>query len=151
LNFLPINIRIADATILIVGGGKVATHKAQILSRFTDQATIIAPDISDTIKQLPFHWREKEFEESDLEGVNLLFICTGNHPLNRQIKQLAHNHGILASVCDAPDLCDFTSPAIYRHGNVTIAVASDAKEVRRSIGIRDRIKDAIENDIIPID
>ena len=72
MNFLPINIRIADATILIVGGGKVATHKAQILSRFTDQATIIAPDISDTIKQLPFHWREKEFDIPNFLAFNQL-------------------------------------------------------------------------------
>ena len=28
MDFLPINIRISDAKILIVGGGKVATHKA---------------------------------------------------------------------------------------------------------------------------
>ena len=151
MDFLPINIRISDAKILIVGGGRVATHKATILNRFTDRATVIAPDVSDGIKALPFQWAERPFEESDLDGVSLLFVCTGDHELNRLIKEAAKARGILTSVCDSPAECDFTSPAIYRSGDTTIAVASDAKDVRRSIRIRDRIKEAVDNDSIQID
>lgn len=151
MDFLPINIRISDARILIVGGGRVATHKAQILSRFTDRATIVAPDISDAIKALPFHWLERPFEPSDLDGTTLLFVCTGDHALNRRIRRLATERGILTSVCDAPADCDFTSPAIYRDGDLTIAVASDSKDVRRSIRIRDRIKHLITHDQLPVD
>jgi proteasome lid subunit RPN8/RPN11 len=47
MDYLPITIKIVSANILIVGGGKVATHKAQILARFTDQATVVAPDHSE--------------------------------------------------------------------------------------------------------
>ena len=151
MEFLPINIRISDAHILIVGGGRVATHKATILSRFTDKVTVIAPQVSDGIKTLPFKWQERDFSEADLEGVTLLFVCTGNHPLNHHIHSLARLRGILTSVCDSPDECDFTSPAIYRDGDLTISVASDGKDVRRSIRIRDRIKEAIEHDSIQID
>ncbi|MBP5583312.1 MAG: bifunctional precorrin-2 dehydrogenase/sirohydrochlorin ferrochelatase [Bacteroidales bacterium] len=150
MDFLPINIRINGANILIVGGGKVATHKAEILSRYTQHATIVASSVSEGIKRLPFRIIERDFAESDLDNVNLLFVCTGNHVLNRRIKELARQRGVLASVCDAPELCDFTSPAIYQHGNITIAVASDAKNVKRSIAVRNQIKSAIENDIIQI-
>ena len=94
MDFLPINIRISDARILIVGGGRVATHKATILSRFTDRATVIAPEVSDGIKSLPFQWVKRNFVEADLEGVTLLFVCTGNHPLNPEIPQLARKRGI---------------------------------------------------------
>ena len=151
MDFLPINICISDARILIVGGGRVATHKATILSRFTTEATVIAPEISDGIKALPFRWIERPFEPEDLDGTTLLFVCTGDHQLNREIRQEARNRGILTSVCDSPSECDFTSPAIYRDGDLTIAVASDGKDVRRSIRVRDRIKEAIENDSISID
>lgn len=142
MEFLPINIRISDAKILIVGGGKVATHKALILSRFTNNVTVLAPEISDEIKRLPFTKIEKEFSESDLNGVNLLYVCTGNHVLNREIKRLSKRRNILTSVCDSPVLCDFTSSAIYIDGDVTVSVASDAKDVKRSIRIRNNIQDA---------
>lgn len=151
MDFLPINIRISDAQILIVGGGKVATHKATILSRFTSNAIVIAREVSDGIKALPFQWIEKDFEEADLEGTTLLFVCTGDHELNRYIRMLAKAKGILTSVCDAPSECDFTSPAIYRDGDLTISVASDSKDVKRSIRVRDRIKTLIDNDSLQID
>lgn len=151
MEFLPINIRISDARILIVGGGRVATHKATILSRFTERVTVIAPQVSDGIKTLPFQWEEREFTEADLDGVTLLFVCTGDHPLNRYIHSLARLRGILTNVCDSPAECDFTSPAIYRDGDLTVSVASDGKNVRRSIRVRDRIKEAIQHDSIQID
>ena len=151
MDFLPINIRISDARILIVGGGRVATHKAAILSRFTERVAVVAPEVSDGIKSLPFQWEERPFAEADLHGVTLLFVCTGDHQLNHQIHALARRHGILTSVCDSPSQCDFTSPAICRHGDLTISVASDGKDVRRSIRVRDRIKEAIAHDSIPID
>lgn len=151
MDFLPINIRISDARILIVGGGRVATHKATILSRFTERVTVIAPQVSDGIKALPFQWEERDFAETDLDGVALLFVCTGDHQLNHYIHSLARLRGILTSVCDSPAECDFTSPAIYRQGDLTISVASDGKDVRRSIRVRDRIKEAIAHDSIQID
>ena len=149
--YLPITIKIVSANILIVGGGKVATHKAQILARFTDQATVVAPEITDELKALPFQTKEKAFEPSDLDGVQLLFVCTGDHELNHQIKQLAAERHILTSVCDDPAQCDFISPAIYRNDNLTIAVGSDSRDVKRSIRVRNRIKELIENDTLQID
>ena len=151
MDYLPITIKIVSANILIVGGGKVAPPKAQILARFTDQATVVAPEITDELKALPFQTKEKAFEPSDLDGVQLLFVCTGDHELNHQIKQLAAQRHILTSVCDDPAQCDFISPAIYRNDNLTIAVGSDSRDVKRSIRVRNRIKELIENDTLQID
>lgn len=151
MDYLPITIKIVSTNILIVGGGKVATHKAQILARFTDHATVVAPETTEELRALPFQVIEKEFEPSDLDGIQLLFVCTGNHDLNHEIKQLAAQRHILASVCDDPEQCDFISPAIFRSDNITIAVGSDARDVKRSIRIRNRIKELIENGTLQID
>ena len=151
MDYLPITINIVSANILIVGGGKVATHKAQILARFTDRATVIAPEITDELKSLPFHVIEKEFEASDLDGFQILFVCTGDHELNHRIKKLAAERHILTSVCDDPAQCDFISPAIFRDDNLTIAVGSDSRDVKRSIRVRNRIKELIENGTLQID
>lgn len=151
MDYLPITIKVVSTNILIVGGGKVATHKAQILARFTDHATVVAPETTEELRALPFQVIEKEFEPSDLDGIQLLFVCTGNHDLNHEIKQLAAQRHILASVCDDPEQCDFISPAIFRSDNITIAVGSDARDVKRSIRIRNRIKELIENGTLQID
>jgi len=145
LQFLPISINVTNKKILLIGGGKVATHKGTIMARFVNQVTVIAPEFTPEIKKLPFTFIEKEYEISDLEGYFLVYVCTGNHELNRQIKQDAETFGILTSVCDAPMLCDFVSPAIHKEGDITIAVGSNAQNVFQSVDIRNQIKELIEN------
>lgn len=152
MDFLPISVRITDTNILIVGNGKEARHKARILHRFTDKVTVIAPEIDDEVKQLPFRTIERDFQESDLEGVQLLFVFTGNRELDYRIKETASRRGILTSVIDDPAHCDFISPAISnRKGdNLSIAVGSDAKDVRRAIRVRNRINELIEDNTLDI-
>jgi siroheme synthase-like protein len=145
LQFLPISINVTDKKILLIGGGKVATHKATILARFVDRVTVIAPDFTPEIKQLPFSFIEKEYEKNDLQGFFLVYVCTDNHELNKQIKADAESLGILTSVCDAPLLCDFVSPAIHKTGNISIAVSSNAQNVYQSVDIRNQIKQLIED------
>ena len=66
MEFLPINIRISDARILIVGGGRVATHKASILSRYTERVTVVAPEVSDAVN----------LSKSPLKAMMLSFFCS---------------------------------------------------------------------------
>lgn len=142
--FLPISVDIAGKKILIVGGGKVGFHKATILSRFTQEATVVSPEFAEGFEALPFVRIRKRYEKEDLAGVFLVYACTENEMLNRQIKADAEALGILASVCDNPALCDFVSPAIYKEGEMTIAVASNARNVRKSIAIRNRIAELVQ-------
>lgn len=143
LKFLPVCIKISGKKILVIGGGKVGYHKSMILHRFTDNITVISKEFHEGFQKLPFKCIQKEYDSSDLEGVWLVYICTENHELNVQIKRDAERMHILASVCDNPSLCDFVSPAVYQNGDLTIAVASNAKDVRRSIRVRDNVREAI--------
>lgn len=153
MDFLPIGIRIRDKKILIVGGGRVATHKATVLSRFTDHATVIAPAVCAEIKALPFSWEERPFSEQDLEDADILFVCTDDKELNHRIKALAEKRRILTSVCDDTAYCDFISPAICRQkaDYLTIAVSSDARDVKRSIRVRNRINALIQSGALNIE
>ncbi|MDR1675709.1 MAG: bifunctional precorrin-2 dehydrogenase/sirohydrochlorin ferrochelatase [Tannerella sp.] len=148
--FMPVSIRIDGKAIVLIGVGRVALHKAVLLSRFTQVARVIAPEFDPGFAAVPFERVCKSYDSSDLDGAFLVYICTGDRELNVAVKAECERCGILACVCDDPALCDFISPAIYRDGNVTVAVSSDAKDVRRSIRIRDRIKTLVEEGIIPL-
>jgi siroheme synthase-like protein len=150
LNFLPVNIRITGKKILIIGGGKVGFHKASLLSRFTDEISIISPEFHEDFNTLPFRQIKKTYDRNDLQGVFLAYICTENEVLNIRIKRDAEEMGILASVCDNPLLCDFISPAICLEGYISIAVSSDGKDVRKAIAVRDRIRRLMAEGLIKI-
>ena len=145
LQFLPISINVTNKKILLIGGGKVATHKASILARFVNQVTVLAPEFTTDILALPFQFIRKKYEATDLTGFFLVYVCTGDHELNKQIKEDAEALGILTSVCDAPMLCDFVSPAIHKVEHITIAVSSNAQNVFQSVAIRNQIKELIED------
>lgn len=151
LQFLPISINVTNKKILLVGGGKVATHKGTIMARFVNQVTVVAPEFTPEIKKLPFTFIEKEYEKGDLEGFFLVYVCTGNHELNAQIKADAQTLGILTSVCDAPMLCDFVSPAIHKEGNVTISVGTNGQNAYQSVAIRNQISELIKESKISLD
>lgn len=140
LQFLPISINVTDKKILLIGGGKVATHKGTIMARIlSHQVTVVSPEFTEDIKKLPFNFIEKEYEKSDLEGFFLVYVCTGNHELNALIKADAEALGILTSVCDSPFLCDFVSPAIHNEGHVTISVGTNGRDAFQSVSIRNQI------------
>jgi precorrin-2 dehydrogenase/sirohydrochlorin ferrochelatase len=148
--FLPVSLRIEGKRILLIGGGKVALHKAAILARFTNCVTIVAPDFLPEFEALPFLRLAKPFDPTDLDGIFLTYICTGDAGLNRTIKAHCERLGIFASVCDDVALCDFISPAIYQEGFMTVAVSSDGRDVRRSIRLRDTIKQFFSKSFIAV-
>lgn len=144
--FLPISINITGKKILVIGGGRIASHKISFLEQFTQNISVVALDVCDDIKAKGYSWIEKPYETADLDGAFLVYACTSNHDLNQRIKTDGESSGILTNVVDNPGLCDFVSPAIYKHGHITVAVGSNAQEVRRAIAIRDKIKENLEND-----
>ena len=150
LQFLPVSLNVTGKKILLIGGGKIATHKATIMKRFVDNVTVVAPEISPEIEELGFTLLRKEYEAADLDGYFLVYVVTDNHELNRQIKKDAEERGILTSVCDAPLLCDFVSPAIHKEGHITVSVGSNAQNVYQSVDIRNQIKELFENGHIQI-
>lgn len=151
LLFLPISLNVSNKKILLIGGGKVATHKATIMARFVQNVTVIAPSFTEEIQKLPFRFIQKEYEKKDLEGFFLVYVCTDNHSLNAQIKADSEELGILTSVCDAPLLCDFVSPAIHKEGNLTIAVGSNAQNVYQSVDVRNRISALIQDGTLSLE
>jgi precorrin-2 dehydrogenase/sirohydrochlorin ferrochelatase len=144
--YLPISINITDKQILIIGGGRIASHKIGFLEKFTQNIKVVALEVIDTIKEKGYKYTEKAYEKSDLNGAFLIYACTNIIELNRQVKKDAESLGILCNVVDNPPLCDFVSPAIYKKGAYTVACGSNAQDVYKSVEIRNKIKEFFELD-----
>lgn len=144
-NYLPISIDISDQKILIIGGGQSALKKIKILQRFDAQLEVVAESILDEIISLGIPCYRKTYEKSDLKGYLMLYSCTNNETLDVQIVKDAKEAGVLVNIHDKPSLCQFVSPAIYKDGNMSVAVSSNAQDVYESIRLRNLIQDYLEN------
>ncbi len=146
MNFLPISINVDNKKIVLIGGGRIAFHKIGFLKPFATNISVIALEVLDEIKAMGYEYKEKPYDKSDLEGAFLVYACTNIIELNRQVKADAQSLGILTNVVDNPKLCDFVSPAIYKHDNIAVAVSSNAQNVYKAIEVRNKIKEILEHD-----
>ncbi|MBZ4219833.1 MAG: bifunctional precorrin-2 dehydrogenase/sirohydrochlorin ferrochelatase [Chlorobium sp.] len=146
MNYLPVSLNIANRHVLIVGGGKAALEKLQLLSQFRCIVTVVSEELSDEMLQYSSFSHIRPFQLDDLEGVFIVYACNSDREVNRLIKQEANARGILVNTPDDPELCDFLSPAFFSDGPMTVAVSSGGTDVRKAIAWRNRIKTYLSND-----
>jgi precorrin-2 dehydrogenase / sirohydrochlorin ferrochelatase len=144
--FLPVSIDITDTSILILGGGQSAYKKIKILQKFTSNFHVVAREVCNDIKNEGISYVEKDIEREDLKGHKILYSCTNNRELNKNIVEWGHNLCMWVNIHDDPELCDFVSPAIYKQDNITISVATNGEDALLAIAIRDRIKKIVESE-----
>lgn len=143
--FLPISIDITNQKILVIGGGSSALKKINILQRSGAEIEVVAEHICDEIAALGIVCFRKKYEKTDLRGYLMLYSCTNNEELDRQILNDGTEAGVLVNIHDKPELCQFVSPAIYQDGNITVAVGSNAENVFEAIRLRNLIQEFLEN------
>jgi len=140
-NYLPVSLNISDQKILIIGGGQSALKKIRILQRFEANIEVVAENITEEILSSGITCFKKRYEKSDLKGYLMLYSCTNNEELDIQIAQDGKEAGVLVNIHDKPALCQFVSPAIYKEGNIMVAVSSNAENVYESIRLRNLIQE----------
>lgn len=144
-NYLPVAVDISDSKILIIGGGQSALKKIRILQRSGANIELVAENIIDEVYASGVICRQKRYEKDDLNGYLMLYSCTNNETLDKQIAEDGRGAGVLVNVHDNPALCQFVSPAIYRDGNISVAVSSNAENVYEAIRVRNLIQEYLEN------
>ena len=99
--YFPFFIDIENKKGLIVGGGRIAAHKAEKMKPFGAKIIIIAPDIMEKLKQDPvFLCEERAFVPEDIEGCAFVIAATDDRELNHRISALCQEKGILINVVD---------------------------------------------------
>lgn len=139
MSFLPIAYDISGGYILMLGNNEDVLKKIKRLAPYTTDILVVNPEICKEISDSGVKIEQREFCERHLDGAVILYDYSEKD--NRDIWEMARNRGVLVNVHDDPKNCDFVSPAIYRHGDMSVAVSSNAKNVCKSIKWRNLIRD----------
>jgi uroporphyrin-III C-methyltransferase/precorrin-2 dehydrogenase/sirohydrochlorin ferrochelatase len=131
MDFLPIFINIRNRNCLVVGGGKVAARKIDLLSNAGACITVIAPkldtELLEKLDQGVFTYRAETFAPTHLENINLVIAATNDLLVNQIISDAAKRLCIPVNVVDNPGLCSFIVPSIIDRSPVLIAVSSSGR------------------------
>lgn len=123
--------RIKDVSVLIVGGGKVALHKVKRILDYGPKIKVVAKKVDKRIKNIKgVEWEEREFEDSDVEGVRFVIAAAGDEELDEHITSLCNDKGIFINVVDVKDKCDFIFPSVVSRGKLEIGISSSGASPR---------------------
>jgi len=137
---------------LVVGGGKVAERKVNILLKFRSPIKVVSPRISSTLQKLAekgkIHIYLKEYDANDLNGVALVFAATNVETINQKIHKDAGERNIPVNVVDNPSLCDFIVPSIVKKDPILIAISTSGMLPFLSKRLRKDIAEHITRDYV---
>ena len=146
----PVFLKLEKLTVLLVGGGYVASEKLTAVFQNSPKANIrlvakeINPDVRAVIDEHHIPYQERAFTPSDLEGIDLAIIAINDKDISYEIHTACLEKGVLTNVADKPDLCDFYLSSVVQKGNLKIAISTNGK----SPTIAKRVKEVL-NEAFP--
>ena len=146
----PVFLKLNQLHVLIVGAGNVGLEKLGAIlsnspqSRVTIVSERIAPEVDSYVQAYPaLRVFKKSFEESDLDGKDLVIVATDQPPLNEAIRKLARKRRLLINVADKPGLCDFYLGSIVKKGDLKLAISTNG----RSPTVAKRLKEVLQTNL----
>lgn len=147
MSALPLMLDGASVSALVVGGGRVAARKAAALLDAGATVRMVAPTMCAEVGQLQsthasFSVIRATYASAQLGDASLVVAATDDRTVNARVAADARGSGRLVNVVDAPELGNYTAPAIHRTGDVVVAVSAGGVP-----GAAARIRDAIARSI----
>lgn len=144
--YYPINLKIEDMKIAIIGGGKVAYRKCKNFLDFNKNVTVISEDFIEEFEDLKdcIDTIKDNYNEKYIEDVFVVVAATNNEDVNREIGLYCREHGKLVNVVDDADLSNFTVPSFVKRGDLLLSVSTGGKSPSLSSKIRKDLEEVYD-------
>lgn len=148
-NLFPVFLKLEELCLLIVGGGNIALEKITTVLNNSPKtkiklvAKVISPEIRNAVEKFPnVVLIEKDYNETDLNGIDLIITAVGDVVLSQKIKTDAASRKILVNAADKPDLCDFYLGSIVQKGDLKIAISTNGKSPTMAKRIKETLNES---------
>src|SRR5215468_9854052 len=129
MRYFPLFADLAEADVLVVGGGEAAARKVRLLRKTSARITVVAETVTEELRGLAERGAiailPRAFLSRDLHGQRLVYAATGDGLCDSAVSRAAKARGIPVNVIDAPALSTFITPAIVDRDPVTVAIGTE--------------------------
>lgn len=149
-SYFPLFIDISKIRTVIVGGGQIAQRRILTLQEFSTQITVIAPEITDELKNLAefgqIRWIQREYRAGDFDdpAIGLAVIATNRREVNHEAGMAARNAGIPVSVADCKEESSYYFPGIIKKENVVVGVTASGLNHKEAACVTHKIREILE-------
>lgn len=123
---LPLFLKLADRTVVVVGAGPVAASKLDALLAAGARVRVVAPAVGGGIERPGVSVERKRFEPADLDGAWLV-VAAATPEVNRRVAEAAAARRIFVNAVDDPDNASAYLGGVVRRAGVTLAISTDGR------------------------
>lgn len=111
---LPLNFKLEDKHVLLIGGGNVGESRVKKLRAANALVTLVSPGLTPELETRAHNgdieWIQRKFENQDLDARPWFFVLTAITPdrdLSIFIADQCREKRIMVNAADIPEYCDF--------------------------------------------
>ncbi len=142
--WFPMFVDLSEKNVLVVGAGEVAARRIATLTQFCGRVEVIAPRVNGQVEAEVRAGRVRVYrrcyDESDLEGRDMVLAATNNAELNAVIARACREKEIPVNVASDRALCDFYFPGVAVDGEVAVGITASGRNHKRAREITRRIR-----------
>ncbi|MFJ8204606.1 uroporphyrinogen-III C-methyltransferase [Micromonospora chalcea] len=139
----PLGLRLDGRRVVVVGGGAVATRRVPALLDAGADVLLVSPELTPALRAHVdagrLHWEPRRFTPGDLDGAWLVQVAVDDRTAAAAVSAAAAERRIFCVRADDRTAASAWTPAVTRHGPVTVAVLGGG-DPRRAMGVRDAIR-----------
>lgn len=147
----PVNLRLLDRAVLVVGAGNVAWRKTEGLLASGAVVTVVGPEVHPELDRLVSHHEDpsipgsltiekRRYTSGEVASYMLAVTCTDDPEVNARV----HRDGVVAGVwvnsADDPDNCDFTLVSVVRQGELQLTISTEGRSPALAMWLRKRFE-----------
>jgi precorrin-2 dehydrogenase/sirohydrochlorin ferrochelatase len=141
----PMFVNLEGKSVLIIGGGKIATRKLKGLITTGAALTVISPTITREMRELimtySIDWQERVYRKGDLTEAHLIIAATNDRRVHQLILSEVRDWQWV-NIADAAELGNVQLPAHVKRGKLTLAISTEgaspelAKKIKKDLSER---------------
>jgi uroporphyrin-III C-methyltransferase/precorrin-2 dehydrogenase/sirohydrochlorin ferrochelatase len=152
VNLYPLALRLDGRRVLVVGGGAVATRRVPALLEAGADVVLVSPVLTPALQSHVdagrLRWQPRVFVPSDVDGCWLVQVAVDDKDAAAQVSAAAEERRVFCVRADDKEAASAWTPAVTRHGPVTVAVLAGG-DPRRAVAVRDAIAAGLADGTLP--
>ena len=144
--YYPINLRIDDMKIVIIGGGKVAYRKCINFLAFNKRVLVVSKEFIEEFEGIKnqIEMIKDSYDEKYIKDAFVVVAATNNKEVNHKIGIYCRQYNKLVNVVDDGELSNFTVPSFVKRGDLLLSVSTGGKSPSLSSKIRKDLEDVYD-------
>lgn len=149
--YFPLFVNLEGKSVLVVGGGTIAARRVRTLLEFGCEIRVVAPKISDEMKEL-VHSRRVQWACEAYCGLEhacvpekkpFFVLAAAFADVNQTVVEDCRRTGIPVNDASKKENCDFYFPGLVKDGDAVVGITAGGKDHKLASALTSNIRSMV--------